>query len=367
MKWHKHKFVLIPPLFFVLGLVVGIVTFTKLQPEIEVPKTTAQAVELIKAPEVTTDQINILLAGYGGENHPGGTLADSIVLIHIQPQEKLIAKIFIPRDLWVEIPTRSDLSEHYKINMAHAIGIDDIRYPLKQPQYKGVHGGGELLKEAVKKVTGFPVDYYASVDFDGMVKTIDKVGKINVDVPVTFDDQFYPVKGLENETCGKTSEEFAELHTKYSGFELEKQFECRYEHLHFDKGVNELNGSQALKFVRSRHSAEHGGDFARGIRLQALIKAVKEKLLSLDALNKVPEFYTDLAGLVSTDLTQSDAVAVVAQIGNPTNYTTVNVNISTDNVLNNSKSSTGQFILVPKAGIDSWQSVQNFIRSGLAQ
>src|SRR5258708_35841244 len=47
---------------------------------------------------------NILLLGYGGGNHDGAYLTDSIVIVNIIPQQKKITLISIPRDIWVKIP-----------------------------------------------------------------------------------------------------------------------------------------------------------------------------------------------------------------------------------------------------------------------
>ena len=148
--------------------------------------------------------MDVLLMGHGGRGHDGGMLADAIILIHIDPKPQEISLIAIPRDIWVELPTRSDQKEPHKINMSYAIGNDDTGYPLKEPIYQGYHGGGNLGKHAVYKVTGLFPDYYVAIDFDSFTKAVDLLGGLDIDVPVTFTDEYYPVKGLENESCGKS-------------------------------------------------------------------------------------------------------------------------------------------------------------------
>src|SRR3989338_1281705 len=49
------------------------------------------------------DRINILLLGRGGLNHPGGTLADTIMIASIQPSTNQVALLSLPRDLVVPI------------------------------------------------------------------------------------------------------------------------------------------------------------------------------------------------------------------------------------------------------------------------
>jgi len=206
---------------------------------------------------------NILLLGYGGAGHDGGDLTDTMIVAHVEPKNKKVTLISVPRDLWVALPTNGESVSYSKINAAYAIGLDDKKYPNKLDLYKGKAGGGELAKYAVSKVIGEDIRYFASIDFSGFVRIIDAIGGVDVNVPRTFDDYFYPIKGEEDNTCGFSAEELAEIHRKYSGFKLEQQFTCRYEHLHFDKGITHMDGATALKFVRSRHSETDGTDFAR--------------------------------------------------------------------------------------------------------
>ena len=148
-------------------------------------------------------------------------------------------------------------------------------------------------------------------------------------------------------------------------FELEKQFTCRYEHLHFDTGTQLMDGATALKFIRSRHSDQHGGDFARGVRQQAVLTAVRNKLISLDALTNIDDFFAEFSQLIVSDITEKDIIEFLSQAGDPSEYTSSNINISTDNYLQNSVSSDGQYILNPKAGAGNWEAVHTFIKRGL--
>lgn len=308
---------------------------------------------------------NILLLGYGGGGHSGGGLSDALLLANINTLTKKVNLIAIPRDIWVELPIRSDYKHPSKINAAYAIGNDDAGYPLKEPQYKGEHGGGNMAKAMVEIVTGQKVDYYAAVDFGSFERAIDAIGGIDVDVPVSFTDEFYPIKGEENNLCGKSLEEAEALKAQYSGFELEKQYTCRYESPSFTKGMMHMDGKTALKFVRSRHSAEHGGDFARGQRQQAVLTATRNKLISLNALNKIDEFFTEFSGLIKSDMKEMDIVDMLSLTGDPLKYEATNINIDTNNYLNNSVSNDGQYILIPKAGMRNWEPLHKFIAEGI--
>jgi len=307
---------------------------------------------------------NILLLGYGGAGHDGGYLTDVIKLVNIDPVSEDVTVISIPRDLWVEIPVRSDQGEYQKINAAYAIGIDD-NYPLKQTQYRGVEGAQKLVSDVVEMVTGKKVDGVIAVDFSGLVDTIDALGGVEVVVPVTFDDHYYPIKGEENNLCGKDPAEMERIHALYSGFELEKQFECRYEHLHFDAGVNQMDGETALKFVRSRHSDVHGGDFARAQRQMAVLEAIKDKALSLDALDNVPGFIKNYASSVTTNLKAEAILAFLSKFPQTQGYGVNSITLSDQNVLTNATSSQGAYILQPRAGQGNFTDVKEYIKAEL--
>ncbi len=306
-------------------------------------------------------RVNFLLLGYGGAGHDGGFLSDVIMVVSVDPFNKQVSLISIPRDLWVTIPIQSDKKLNFKINAAYAIGNDDKKYPLKEPQYKGEFGGGNLSVKVVGDSLGLKIKNFAAVDFSSFENIIDLLGGIEVNVSKTFDDYFYPIKGLENETCGFSGDMITEFHQKYSGFELEKQFTCRYEHLHFDKGSIKMDGKTALKFVRSRHSAEYGGDFARGERQNSVLFAAKDKLLSIYAAKNAEEIYRQFQNSVKTDVNFDLFGSLVQAIGDPSGYKIKHFGLTEDNVLMSSRSANGQFILVPKAGENEWDQVQKFV------
>ncbi len=308
---------------------------------------------------------NILLIGYGGAGHDGGFLADSIILLHINKETKRAFLISIPRDIWIKLPLDWENLKWAKINEAYAIGIDDLKYPNKKPEFRGKTGGGNMVKYALTQVTGLTVDYFVAVSFDEIVKIIDILGGIEVEIPVSFTDEYYPIKGLENETCGKTPEEIETLKQQYSGFELEKQFNCRYETISFEKGKTKMDGATALKFARSRHSATYGGDFARSERQMALLLGIKEKLISIDALKKIDELFPHFAALLTTDLDLATTKDLAILFGNPKDYSVERINLTTENFLSVSKGPQGQFILIPKAGSDNWEETKNFINESI--
>jgi LCP family protein required for cell wall assembly len=301
-------------------------------------------VAVIPTPPTATlkeGETNVLLLGYGGAGHEGGTLSDSIILVKADTNAEKVALISIPRDLWVPIPS-GDKTQNNKINHAYSTSADAAKY-------------------AVSVVTGIPISYFVSVDFNQFQKIIDLLGGIEVNVPKTFDDYFYPIRGKELDLCGKTPEEMQEVHQKYSGFELEKQFECRYEHIHYDRGLNKMTGEEAVKFVRSRHSSEYGGDFARSEKQFAVLEGLKKKLISLNIFPKGGALIDKVSNLARTDLTPEKIKELLGIIGDPSQYQITEIHLTTENVLKESTGPGGQYILIPKDGINNFGGIQNFI------
>lgn len=306
---------------------------------------------------------SILLLGYGGGTHDGGSLTDSIMLAQIDPREEEVELISIPRDLWVPMQINGEETENKKINEAYVIGFDDKKYPNKKVEFTGKAGGGEMAKYVIEQVTGIKPNYFAAIDFDGFVKIIDKLGGVDIKVSQTFDDPYYPIEALKNDTCGKPDEEMKALEATMSGDKLEQQYTCRYEILHFDKGIQHMDGTTALKFARSRHSTIGGGDFNRAERQKLVITAIKDRVISIGFISKIIPTIQTLTRNITTDIDFSTMSELATKIPEVADYKIISIALTDKNVLMNTKASTGQFILSPKAGENNWTEIQQFIKN----
>ena len=203
-------------------------------------------------------RINILLLGVGGKDHPGGTLADTIQLVSINPKTKQVALLSIPRDLRVTIPGAGV----NKINYAHAYGELNPK----------TGGGPAVTRQVVSQVLDQPIHYYVRMDFDGFVKLVDALGGVDIDVEKAINDPFYPAPDM-----------------------------IRYDPFKISAGQQHLDGKTALKYVRSRETTS---DFDRSRRQQQMLQALKERALSLNILanpKKVNEIAAILGNHVRTD------------------------------------------------------------------
>lgn len=309
---------------------------------------------------------SILLMGYGGGVHEGGKLTDSIIVANFIPKEQKIKLISVPRDLWVSIPVAIGETKMLKINEANSIGLNDKEYPNKEIQYTGEAGGGQMAKNVLSQILGLPIQNFITINFAGFLKTIDTLGGIDVDVQKTFDDSFYPIEEKSDDNCEKSEEEITILEATVSGEKLEQQFTCRYEILHFDKGLQHMDSATALKFVRSRHSLQDGGDFNRSARQKLVIEAVKKKVISLNFISKIIPFINSLSSNLTTDIDLNQMQKLLSRADEFQDYQIESFPITNDNLLQNGRSSIGQSILIPRLGENQWQDVQSFIATSTA-
>jgi polyisoprenyl-teichoic acid--peptidoglycan teichoic acid transferase len=307
----------------------------------------------------------VLLLGYGGGNHDGGYLTDTMILAYVQPQKEQVALISLPRDLWVPLQVASDSARYFKMNAAYAIGKDDRKYPNKPVEYTGAGGGGEMAKDVVELVTGLNVENFGALSFQGFKQSIDVLDGVTVKVPQTFEDPWYPIEGKEDDTCGFPEADIATATASLKGEALDHFFTCRYELLKYEKGDTMMNGESALKFVRSRHSTVGGGDFSRSERQRALLTAIRERVFSVSFLPKAIPFISTLKSEFQTDMQIDRMQELMSRADEFRGYTISSFGISTENVLMNSVSADRQFILTAKEGIDQWHGVHAFIQQQL--
>lgn len=213
------------------------------------------------------DKINILVTGIGGGDHDGANLTDTIIFASLHPESKTVSMLSLPRDLYVEYP----LGGRGKINEIY------MRSVLKKESSEQAMG---KLGDKLREITGEKMDHYISIDFDGFTKFIDLLWGIEVNVPEELIDREYP-----------------DNNWGYMTFAIQKWPQI-------------LDGATALKYARSRHSTN---DFDRSLRQQLVIKAVKDKLFSMDILTsptKIKSLYYAVISHIKTDLTMGQLASL---------------------------------------------------------
>jgi LCP family protein required for cell wall assembly len=246
-------------------------------------------------------RINILLLGMRGENIPGGgLLADTIMVASINPNQNKVGLVSIPRDLYVIDPERNTKS---KINAIYAYGEE-----------KREGGGITNMKKTVGDITGIPIHYGVSINFEGFKSLIDSLGGVEVTLDNSFSE---PLQFLgEAKKCDETTytEPSGKIETKKvtrkNGTFYIKEYPLCYPKtpsecggvFSLSQGNHVLNGEQALCFVRSR---ETSNDFERAKRQQIVLKEIQEKALSLGTLTdfgKVNGLFNSIGDNVRSDM-----------------------------------------------------------------
>lgn len=331
---------------------------------------------------------NFLLFGYGGGRHEGTYLTDTMIFLHLDTASKSAVMISIPRDLWVKLPTKDGSDFSTKINAVYQMELFPEDYPALDKKYLGTNKDASLIKKVVGDIFGQKIDNYAAIDFEGFKKGIDLLGGVEIEVEKPFIDYQYPIEGRENDLCdGEIEELFKKaepfLKPGYNPEDKERvlkddpkldeflrnatesphlAFPCRYETLTFKKGLTKMDGETALKFVRSRHADGDGGDFSRAKRQQLLLQSVKDKVLSLGFLSKVIPLMDQLSNHLKTDLSLEEVKKLAQEAKNANQYHLKTFVLSTENLLNESISDDGQYILIPKAGHNNWQDFRIAIK-----
>ena len=124
-----------------------------------------------------------------------------------------------------------------------------------------------------------------------------------------------------------------------------------------------MDGKTALKYVRSRHALQDGGDFGRASRQQRFLSAVKDKVLSVTFIPKIIPLMDELKTQITTDIPVDQIKRFIGEAPFASQYKITNFVLSNENLLQNGRSEDGQFILEPDEGMDEWTGVQKGIKN----
>ena len=282
-------------------------------------------------------RVNILILGKGGEGHAGGDLTDTMIFASVSLKDRSVNLVSIPRDIWIpEIRA--------KINSAYYWGKEKTEFG----------GGMPFAKKNVEAIVGIPINYALVLDFSSFKGIIDALGGVKIDVANSFSDSLYPIEGREEDLCSGEEETSASR----------KEFKCRYETVHFEKGINYMDGATALKYVRSRNGDnKENTDLAREARQQRIISAIKGKVLSSGTLLnpiKLLKVWKVVISSVETDMNFSSMLILGKEIlaidGN------IHSSVVPDGILISPPKSQKydyQYVFVPKAG--NWSEIRSWI------
>ena len=189
--------------------------------------------------------------------------SDVNILAAVNPKTYQILLVNTPRDYYIEFP---GITEGKKDKLTHA----------------GIYGV-QASMDALGGLYDIQPDFYARVNFTSLEKIVDILGGIDVYSEYAF--------------------------TAFTGTDS------------FVKGMNHLNGAQALVFCRERHELP-GGDSQRGKNQQAVLTAIIEKAISPAILKNAMKILDSVTGNVETNMsTQQIQRLVKSQLDDPQEWT----------------------------------------------
>lgn len=212
-----------------------------------------------------THNVSILIMGidenegrqeeYNGAFHP-----DALLLATFNNDDKTVKLVSIPRDTYTYLPIKK---RNDKITHSYAYGA------VKN----GDDGGPAATIDAVERLFNVPVDYFVTFNFKSFMTIVDNLGGIEVDVPVSFTEQ--------------------DSNDKPDAIRIKK-------------GLQELNGEEALALARTR---KIDSDFMRGQRQQLVIEAMIKELTSMNSVTKLGTIIDDINGDFKTNLSFDDMLS----------------------------------------------------------
>lgn len=281
-------------------------------------------------------RINVTLFGIGGEGHDGAYLTDTIMIVSIDPVQNEAAMLSIPRDLWV----KQDSGGYTKINAIYAYERERVLARTKDKDAAN-KAAAAATQKVLTNVTGIPMNYFVTVDFNGFEKAVDTIGGLDL----TVSEQLAVTETLWDHATRKNYY----LNVKPGGPQ------------HFD-------GKRALYYSRSRHTSARG-DFDRAERQRQVIMAFKDKVQAAGTYAnpvKVTQLLSAFGDHVRTDLSINELMRLydVGKGINPDKIVSVGLAdkpqqlVRTDNI-------DGLSVVVPSAGVGNYDDIRAFVRNSL--
>ncbi len=218
------------------------------------PSDVTTPTEPVETVPVGDNILNILLIGQDRREGQGRQRSDSMILCTINKSAKTLTMTSFLRDTWVWIPDRYN----ERLNVPYAIG------------------GHTLLNKTLEHNFGVSADYSVEVDFSGFKKVIDLVGGVDINL---------------------------------TGAEA-KYLTARNKTWSFEKGLNRLDGEQALDYARIRAL---DNDLGRSNRQRNVITALLNKAKTM-SVSQIYDMVKQMLSIVKTDMTDAEILAYTTEL-----------------------------------------------------
>jgi LCP family protein required for cell wall assembly len=190
--------------------------------------------------------------------------SDTMLLVHLDPNEPETTMLSIPRDLKVTIHPDHGQSMVAKINAAYTLG------------------GVKLTIKTIRQVLGVQINHVVDVNFAGFKALVNYLGCVYVQVDRRY---YHSNDGL---AAGQT-----------------------YDAINIQPGYQKLCGDDALHYVRYRHADT---DLIRGARQQDFLRQIKDQVGSSGLVARLHPIERLFGKYASTDIRSSDDVLKLLEL-----------------------------------------------------
>lgn len=217
-------------------------------------------------------RFDLLLLGSDAGPYRWSRRMDVMLLVEIDVATGKVAMIGIPRNL-VNTPfppgkARNAVACGCFTDLLNALYVEaTFRHPDRWPGTGTVEGIG-AVRSTISELTGRPIDAVLVADLWGVIKVVDAMGGVDINIPETLYDPKYP-------------------DPVYGRIELL-----------IKEGHRHLDGRLSLAYARSRHSSS---DYARMARQQTLLLAIRDQL-GANTILTAPSLFKAAKGFAWTDL-----------------------------------------------------------------
>ena len=230
-------------------------------------------------------RFDLLLLGSDAGPDRWSRRMDVMLLVEIDVATGKVAMIGLPRNL-LNAPfppgaARDAVACGCLRDLLNALYVEaTVRHPDRWPGTGAVKGIG-AVRSVVSQLTGRPIDAVLVADLWGMIKVVDAMGGIDIDIPYAVSDDNYP-----DPIWGHIA-------------------------MSLPAGQQHLDGRHALFYARSRHQ---DSDYGRMQRQQTLLLAIRDQIGPATILN-APALAAAAKGFVWTDLPRDSLPNLVTLFG----------------------------------------------------
>ena len=239
---------------FFLALIVGLFAYRDIRSTSDAIHEEVEDQEVMRDDAVDLgdgDPFSVLLMGIdtGEEGRVDQGRSDTMMVVTVNPHTQQSTIVSIPRDTYTEIAGRGTMD---KINHAYAFG------------------GTSMAVNTVQKLFDIPIDYYVSINMEGLEQIVDALNGITLVPDSTF---------------------------QQSGYSFTQGQETQ------------LDGGAALAYSRMRKQ-DPEGDYGRQKRQRQVVMAIVDEVASIESILNYRSVLSVLDQNMATNMTFDEMVTI---------------------------------------------------------